>query len=236
MQGGIFSYALLGALATALLVATFTDLRRRQIDNWLNSTIALGAPLFWFASGFSWTQMGWQLAFAAIAAIALIALFAVRAMGGGDVKLLAALALWIPPLAFVKLILMMSLIGAALSVIIAIRNLEGIGGARWRDLLAYGAAALWISLSTYAAWRIARSQPLSPADAADILPPGPIGQGLLWALLASGLVLGVAGAVEIVRRQRGRLPIPYGVAISIAGLWMIVSLHFPMFAGGESVG
>ena len=32
MQGGFFSYALLGGLAIALLVAAFTELRRRETD------------------------------------------------------------------------------------------------------------------------------------------------------------------------------------------------------------
>ena len=50
MQVGYLSYGLLAALAIALLIAAFTDLRRRQIDNWLTAAIALGAPLFWFAT------------------------------------------------------------------------------------------------------------------------------------------------------------------------------------------
>ena len=41
-----FQYVLLGGLAIALLVAAFTDIRRRQIDNWLNLGIAATAPLF----------------------------------------------------------------------------------------------------------------------------------------------------------------------------------------------
>ena len=91
------TYGLLVALAIALLVAAVTDLRRRQIDNWLNAAIALAAPLFWWASGLSlWPGVGhaarrrrsprsWCSP----------ALFALRWMGGGDVKLLTALALWI---------------------------------------------------------------------------------------------------------------------------------------------
>ncbi len=89
-------YGLLAALAIALLVAAFTDLRSRQIGNWLNGGIALAAPLFWWASDLAWwpdiaLQLG--VAFGTFAALA--ALFAMGAMGGGDVKLLAALALWI---------------------------------------------------------------------------------------------------------------------------------------------
>ena len=50
MQGSLFSYGLLAALAIALLVAAFTDWRRRQIDNKLTAAIALTAPLFWLAA------------------------------------------------------------------------------------------------------------------------------------------------------------------------------------------
>ena len=41
-------YGLLIALAIALVFAAGTDIHRRQIDNWLNIAIALGAPLFWW--------------------------------------------------------------------------------------------------------------------------------------------------------------------------------------------
>ena len=91
-----FRYLLLGGLAIALLVAAFTDIRRRQIDNWLNAAIAAGAPLYWWASGLSlWPGVAWQLGVAAVTLVVLAGLFAIRAMGGGDVKLLTALALWI---------------------------------------------------------------------------------------------------------------------------------------------
>lgn len=120
MQGNVFVYGLAGALAIALLVAAFTDIRRRQIDNWLNAAIALGAPAWWWASGLSlWPDVAMQLGVAALVFVALAGLFALKLMGGGDVKLLSALALWIPPMAFLKLLLVMSLIGGALTVVMA---------------------------------------------------------------------------------------------------------------------
>ena len=79
-----FRYILLGGLAIALLVAAVTDMRRRQIDNWLNAAIALAAPLFWWASGLSlWPGVAWQLGIAAITFAVTAGLFAMRAMGGG---------------------------------------------------------------------------------------------------------------------------------------------------------
>jgi prepilin peptidase CpaA len=120
VQGGIFTYGLLTALAIALLIAAFTDLRRRQIDNWLNAGIALCAPAFWLASGLSLADIGYQLAVAAAAFTGLAGLFALRAMGGGDVKLLTALALWVSPAWFMRLLIVMSIVGGLLTIIFAV--------------------------------------------------------------------------------------------------------------------
>ena len=149
-----FKYGLLAALAIALLVAAFTDLRSRQIGNWLNGGIALAAPLFWWASDLAWwpdiaLQLG--VAFGTFAVLAV--LFAMGAMGGGDVKLLAALALWIEPLPFLNLVMMMALLGGLLTVL-------------------------------FCAWHVAR-------------------------------------------RQREKLAIPYGVAIAMAGLWVLGTNYLP---------
>lgn len=120
MQGNFFVYGLVGALAIALLVAAFTDIRRRQIDNWLNAAIALAAPAYWWASGLSlWPGMAMQVGVALLAFVLLAGLFALKLMGGGDVKLLAALALWLPPMSFVKLLVIMSLLGGALTIVVA---------------------------------------------------------------------------------------------------------------------
>lgn len=114
----VISYGLLVALAIALLVAAFTDLKRRQIDNWLNLAIALGAPVFWFASGLDlWPGVAMQLGVALAAFVVLAALFAIKVMGGGDVKLLTALALWIPPEHFLQLLVIMSLAGGVLTIV-----------------------------------------------------------------------------------------------------------------------
>lgn len=142
-----FRYLLLAALAIALLFAAFTDLRRRQIDNWLNGAIAAGAPLYWWASGLAlWPDVAWQVGVALVTLIILAVLFAMRAMGGGDVKLLTVLALWIQPLWFVRLLIGMALIGGVLTLALGAWHVAR----RRRDKLAvpYGvaisSAALWV--------------------------------------------------------------------------------------------
>jgi len=151
MQGPLLSYGLLGALAIALVVAAFTDMRRRQIDNWLNGAIALAAPLYWWACGMGLAQMGWQLALALGSFIVLAALFALRAMGGGDVKLISALALWIKPALFMNLLMVMALAGGVLTLALAFWHIAR----RQRDRIAvpYGIAiaigGLWVLAADY---------------------------------------------------------------------------------------
>ena len=154
-----FKYGLLAMLAIALLVAAFTDLRSRHIGNWLNGAIALAAPLFWWASGLSlWPDVALQLGVALAAFAVLAGLFALRAMGGGDVKLLTALALWIAPIPFLRLVILMALLGGVLTLL-------------------------------FAAW-------------------------------------------HIMRRQRQKIAIPYGLAIAMAGLWVLGTNYLPSSAAG----
>jgi prepilin peptidase CpaA len=135
-MGVSLSYGLLGGLAIALLVAAVTDTRRRQIDNGLNLAIALCAPLFWWAQGLGLVDIGWQLGVAVGAFAVLTGLFAVGAMGGGDVKLLTALALWIKPLWFAHLLIVMALAGGILTVVLAFGTSPAASARSWPSLTA----------------------------------------------------------------------------------------------------
>jgi prepilin peptidase CpaA len=122
MQGGI-SWMLIAILAAALAVAAFGDWRSRTIPNRLNAAIALLAIPFWWANGLAlWPDIAVQIGVAA-AIFALFALaFRFGAMGGGDVKLVAALALWLPAGAVLKLLVIMSIAGGLLTVAMLARH------------------------------------------------------------------------------------------------------------------
>ena len=145
-------YGLLIALAIALIVAAVSDIRERRIANWLNIGIAAGAPLFWIASGMAlWPDIVIQLGLAFVVFWAFAGLFALGMLGGGDVKLLGAIALWFTPMAFLDLLLVMAFVGGAIAVAFVIRRV--IWKPKTQGTLPYGvaitAAALWVMGWTY---------------------------------------------------------------------------------------
>lgn len=141
------NYALLGLLAIALLTAAFTDMRRRQIDNWLNASIALTAPLYWLVAGMAlWPDIALQIGFAFVVSAVLIGLWHFRLIGGGDIKLLGALALWIAPASYLTLLIIMALTGGVLTILIA--SLHIMARRKGRPAIPYGIAiaigGLWV--------------------------------------------------------------------------------------------
>jgi prepilin peptidase CpaA len=114
---------LAGGLIMAMVYATWTDLRARIIPNPLNLGIALAAPLWWWACGMApWPGIALQLAFAAVALVILIGVFALGAMGGGDVKMIAALGLWLLPVDFMRTLIWMSIGGGVLTLVMLVRH------------------------------------------------------------------------------------------------------------------
>jgi prepilin peptidase CpaA len=78
--------------------------------------VALLAIPFWFASGLDlWPDVAAQVGVAAIILTIFAFMFTFGWIGGGDVKLLTALALWLPWQAVVMLLVIMSLAGAAVT-------------------------------------------------------------------------------------------------------------------------
>jgi len=110
--------ALLAILAALLLAAAVEDVRGRTISNGKNIAIALLAPAWWWASGLTlWPDLFVQLATAVIIFGLFIGVFAAGWMGGGDVKLIGALALWLPLDSLSWMLIAMSVIGGVLTIL-----------------------------------------------------------------------------------------------------------------------
>ena len=117
------AWILLVFLALMLLAASWWDLRSRTIPNALNLAVALLAIPFWWATGLAlWPDVALQVGVAALVFGLFAIAFALGGMGGGDVKLVAAVALWLPWQAVLALLVLMSLAGGALTLAMLIRK------------------------------------------------------------------------------------------------------------------
>ena len=119
MTNGAFTEILLALLALLLVVAAVIDVRTFTISNRLNLTVALAAPLYWWSAHLPlWPDVGLQVAIAAGVFALLAAAFYAGMMGGGDVKLAAALALWFSPLSTLRFLIFMSIAGGLLTLVV----------------------------------------------------------------------------------------------------------------------
>jgi prepilin peptidase CpaA len=98
-------------------VAAAIDVRTFTISNRLNLAVALLAPVYWLSIALPvWPDVGVQLAAGAGVFALLAGAFYAGMMGGGDVKLAAALALWFSPSSTLKFLVLMSLAGGVLTL------------------------------------------------------------------------------------------------------------------------
>ena len=105
-------------LGGLLVSAGIQDARTREIANWKTAAVALLAPTWWYVHGLDiWPDMALQIGVAlAVFAVFLVA-FHFGMMGGGDVKLIVALALWLPFPAYLSMLMVMSIAGGVVTIV-----------------------------------------------------------------------------------------------------------------------
>jgi Flp pilus assembly protein protease CpaA len=108
-------YACFGGLLTLLVLAALTDLRERRIPNWLTASTAALYPVYLVLSP---VPTGWlgALGLALLIGVIGLALFARQLIGGGDVKLIAAISLWAGLEHFAVFALVTTLTGGAMAL------------------------------------------------------------------------------------------------------------------------
>lgn len=108
------------ALLALLLAAGIQDARTREIGNGKNVAIALLAPVWWWANDLGGGAIQMQLIAAGLVFVLFLIVYCMGQMGGGDVKLIGALALWVSPAALLPMLVAMSLLGGALTLLMLI--------------------------------------------------------------------------------------------------------------------
>lgn len=114
--------SVLAVYVLALVVAGLSDLVSLRIPNWLTGALALAFPVAalvatWGSGGH---HIDWLSHIGAGAAVFTVAamLFACRLLGGGDVKLLGAMALWCGLHLLVPLLFLVAIIGGVFALLV----------------------------------------------------------------------------------------------------------------------
>lgn len=105
-----------GAFIFLVSYAMITDLRELRVPNWVPLSIAGLFLLHSVTDGASGLPM--HLLIAAAVLVAGFAMFVAGVFGGGDAKLLSALALWMGPTNLVAFALLTTLLGGATAVVL----------------------------------------------------------------------------------------------------------------------
>jgi prepilin peptidase CpaA len=118
-----FTEILIVLLGIILVIAAVVDVRTFTISNRLNLCVAMLAPVYWWSVSLPlWPDAAVQLGAAAIVFVVLAGLFYLGMMGGGDVKLAAALALWFSPPEILRFLVVMSIAGGVLTLVILVAH------------------------------------------------------------------------------------------------------------------
>lgn len=116
-----------GILTLFLLGVMVYDLTRYIIPNWMVLVLLVLWPVMvWMQPMPDDFNLWYTLGVGVAAFIIGIAIFALRWMGGGDVKLLAVLALWLGPQSILPFLVYMGALGGILAlVLLMVRPLAG---------------------------------------------------------------------------------------------------------------
>jgi prepilin peptidase CpaA len=124
--------SIVAALTAITVVAAFTDIKARTIPNWLVApglAVGFGLNILLYGwSGLSAASLGFGLAL-----LIYVPLFILRAMGGGDVKLMAAVGCLAGPHNWFTIFVLTSLAGGAYALLLLVAR-RSMGGALWNIL------------------------------------------------------------------------------------------------------
>lgn len=155
-------------LLAALAAAAIEDAYRLRISNITCVAVLAGAVVAAALAGPTWALWENIGVFAALLALGTIA-FGARIFGGGDVKLIAALGLWVDAWSAVQLITAIFIAGGALAIVVMLPRLVGKKRAK-RTVdrrLPYGVA---IALGAAAIFQLDRTERASRAAPLPSLP------------------------------------------------------------------
>jgi prepilin peptidase CpaA len=112
----MLSYFAYAGVAGLVLIAAYYDGRFMIIPNWISVALIIGFVGFSVTKGFAVEAWIWHVGVGAVVFLIAFGLFVIGAMGGGDVKLLAATSLWFGLTGLLPFIFYVTSLGALLAI------------------------------------------------------------------------------------------------------------------------
>ncbi len=113
-------YLFTGGFVCLMLFAAYSDLRSYTLPNFISIALII---LFIAASLLvmpPWEALVWHIGIASLVFLVGFLLFAINVLGGGDVKVISALALWFGPSSFMPFFVIMAFLGGILALFLII--------------------------------------------------------------------------------------------------------------------
>jgi len=182
------SHICLAGLLTLLFLAALSDLRERRIPNWLTAGAVALYPVYLLVTPHAVAWLA-ALGLALLVGLVGLGLFMRELIGGGDVKLIAALTLWAGLDHFAVFALVTALTGGVL-------GLAALWYQRWSPLIQAHLAGIGLATAVGRSERPAPAD-LEPGAGAPALPIAAAPVTLPYGIaIAAG---GVAVAIELLK-------------------------------------
>ncbi|MEP3232866.1 MAG: prepilin peptidase [Hyphomicrobiales bacterium] len=114
------AYIVLILFSALMLYVTYSDLTSYTLPNFISILLVVGFCLVMLIIQPPLAAFGWHVGVGAILFVVGFVLFATGLFGGGDVKVIAALGLWLGPSNVLPFITMMAILGGVLALALLI--------------------------------------------------------------------------------------------------------------------
>jgi len=110
------SYIVLASFSALMVYAAYSDLKSYTLPNFISLILVAGFALIMLILQPPLSAIGWHIGVGAILFIIGFLMFATGLFGGGDVKVIAALGLWLGPLNVLSFLTLMTIFGGVLAL------------------------------------------------------------------------------------------------------------------------
>jgi len=110
------SYFVLASFSALMVYAAYSDLKSYTLPNFISLLLVAGFALIMVILQPPLSAIGWHVGVGFILFVIGFALFATGLFGGGDVKVIAALGLWLGPVNVLPFLTLMAVFGGVLAL------------------------------------------------------------------------------------------------------------------------